>query len=334
MKIAVFAFSQQGVETARRLLIALGGEENKCMAFAAKKWAGDVFLPIVPPLDGFTAPAFDWADALIFVSSCGTAVRAIGRHVRDKDADPAVVVVDENGRFAVSLLTERANSLARRVASMLRAMPVVTAALEGSGRFSLTAWAEQEGLFVAGKEEMEIIESALAEGPVPLFSDFPIATALPPNLTEGSGGPVGISISVQEKRPFETTLLLVPKVLRLGLSSHGNAGTGLVANVVDQVLEVCSIHSAAVRTAASIDQEWNERGMRAFCRQRGWPVEYYAAEELAALNGEFTPSEDGYGVDNVCERAAVMGGARLIVREAEADGVAVALAIEPWEVKF
>ena len=77
--------------------------------------------------------------------------------------------------------------------------------------------------------------------------------------------------------------------------------------------------------------------MLEFCARRGWPVSFYSAGELAALEGAFTPSERVLrvtGVDNVCERAAMMGARRLVVPKTACGGVTVALAEEDWTAKF
>ena len=61
------------------------------------------------------------------------------------------------------------------------------------------------------------------------------------------------------------------------------------------------------------------------------------AEELKALPGDFTPSAfvaKVTGVDNVCERAALMGAEKLIVHKTAVNGVTVALAAEKSEVRF
>ena len=66
-------------------------------------------------------------------------------------------------------------------------------------------------------------------------------------------------------------------------------------------------------------------------------MKFYSAEELLAVPGDFAVSEfvrSVTGVDNVCERAALLGADRLIVRKQALDGVTVALAGENVEVRF
>jgi cobalt-precorrin 5A hydrolase/precorrin-3B C17-methyltransferase len=68
---------------------------------------------------------------LVLIMAVGIAVRLIASEIRDKHTDPGVVVIDDYGSFSVSLLSGHeggANQLARRVASLLGAYPVVTTA--------------------------------------------------------------------------------------------------------------------------------------------------------------------------------------------------------------
>src|SRR5207244_10853953 len=70
------------------------------------------------------------------VRAPGSGVRALAARVADKTAGPAVVVVDDGGRFAVALTGGHrggANVLAREVAALLGAEPVVTTATDGAG---------------------------------------------------------------------------------------------------------------------------------------------------------------------------------------------------------
>ena len=58
---------------------------------------------------------------------------------------------------------------------------------------------------------------------------------------------------------------------------------------------------------------------------------------LRDVAGDFTPSDfvrSVTGVDNVCERAALLGAEKLIVQKTARDGVTVAVAAEHWEVRF
>ena len=340
MKLAVFAFSRRGRDTARRCLTALAGPGDEYRAYASESWEGEGFSPIRPPLADFTAPVFAWADAMVFVGACGIAVRAIAPHVRDKRTDPAVLAVDELGQFVIPLLSGHiggANRLAARLAEAVGATAVVTTATDVNRRFSVDEWSARQGLYIDDMAAAKAVSAAILEGPVPVWSDFPIAGDLPAGLEPGESGPLGICISWRRKFPFDRTLLLVPPVLRLGIGCRRGTSSGAIDALTDQLLAEHNVHPAAVGTVATIDLKKDETGLLDFCRDLGWPLSCYSAEELAAVEGDFTPSDfvrSVTGVDNVCERAALLGAERLLVKKTARGGVTAALALNAWEVRF
>lgn len=340
MKLAIFAYSRRGRGTAGQVRACLAAPEDECRCYAPEKLAGEGFLPIAPPCTAFTGPVFAWADALVFVGAAGIAVRSIAPYVRDKRTDPAVLCVDELGQFVIPLLSGHiggANELARRLAAGLRATAAITTATDINHRFSVDAWAAGNGLFIDDMAAAKAVSAAILEGPVPLCCDFPIAGELPPGTEPGDSGPVGICISWRERRPFRQTLLLVPAVVHLGLGCRRGAGPERVGAAAERALAQCRVHPKAVKCAASIDLKRDEPGLLDCCASRGWPLSFYSASQLAALEGDFTPSERVLrvtGVDNVCERAAMMGARRLIARKTALDGVTTALAVEDWTARF
>lgn len=67
------------------------------------------------------------------MAPCGVVTRALAPHLRHKTTDPAVVVVDAVGRFAVSLLSGHeggANDLTMAVSNIIEAEPVITTTTE------------------------------------------------------------------------------------------------------------------------------------------------------------------------------------------------------------
>jgi cobalt-precorrin 5A hydrolase len=80
-----------------------------------------------------TASLFPVCRGLVYAAPCGVVVRAVAPLIQSKFEDPAVVVLDAGGRWAVSLLSGHeggANDLAIRVANLTGAEPVITTTTE------------------------------------------------------------------------------------------------------------------------------------------------------------------------------------------------------------
>lgn len=338
MKLAVFAYSRQGCRTARRVLDCFPEAERRCYTMERFGEAG--FLPLEKPSEPFYGALFRWADALVFVGACGIAVRQIAPHVRDKGQDPGVICIDELGNFVIPLLSGHiggANGLARRLAEKLGAVAVITTATDINQKFSVDAWAAEQGFVIDSMALAKAVSAGILEGDIPMCSDFPVVTDLPRGVVPGDQGKLGICVSFQKKEPFERTLRLIPRVLRLGIGCRRGTEAAAIREAVTRVFEVQNLDIRGVKGVYSIDLKAKEPGLLAYCEERGLPAAFYTAEELKAVEGNFTPSEfvrSITGVDNVCERAALLGAGRLIVKKTVWNGVTVAVAAENLEVRF
>lgn len=335
MKSAVFAYSRRGCATARRIGETLSAEE--CYLYCVERLAGAGFLPISKPI---YAECFCGMDAMIFVGSCGIAVRQIAPFVSDKRNDPAVVCIDELGRFVIPILSGHiggANRLALRLAQRLGATPVITTATDINHRFSVDAWAAERGYSISSMETAKRVSAAILEGDVPLASDFPICSELPAGVIHADTGPLGISVTYRTVEPFQSTLRLIPRVLHLGIGCRKGTPARAIHQAVDSVLRQHEIDPKALAGVFSIDLKSQEEGLLQFCEEEALPVEFYSAEQLRRVQGDFTPSEfvnTVTGVDNVCERSAMLGAEKMIVRKTAFSGVTVAVAMGHWEVQF
>ena len=256
-------------------------------------------------------------------------MRAIATHVRDKFSDPAVVSVDEAGRFVVPLLSGHvggANELARRVAALTGGQAAVSTATDVNGLFAVDVWARERGMAITDRALAKEVSAALLEGTLVGFaSDF--GHPCPEGLTTG---PAELGVWITDRTgegPFPRTLRLVPRSLILGIGCRRGTPEAAIAAAADAAL--AGLAPEAVAGVATIDLKKDEPGLLAFCARRGLPLTTYSAEALAAVAGDFTPSafvRGITGVDNVCERAAAAAGGRIIVPKQADNGVTAAVA--------
>ncbi len=125
-------------------------QESETLALALQEQLGGVLYrpwlhtikgdqPVAPTVHAASTQKQQFAAAYrnhahwVMIAASGIVVRFLDGLAQDKHSDPAVVVLDEAGRYAVSLLAGHeggANRLAYRVANAIGAVPVITTATE------------------------------------------------------------------------------------------------------------------------------------------------------------------------------------------------------------
>lgn len=125
--------------------------------------------PYIPEVRVYEAPLADfvgglWPDhaAVVGIMASGILVRAIAPHVASKYDDPAVVVVDDAGRFVISLLSGHeggANRLAEQIAAETSGQAVVTTGSEAKRRIVVGVGARKG---VSEEQVLAAVDKALA----------------------------------------------------------------------------------------------------------------------------------------------------------------------------
>ncbi|MBQ6908280.1 MAG: cobalamin biosynthesis protein, partial [Clostridia bacterium] len=279
-------------------------------------------------------------DAMIFVSSCGIVVRKIAPYINDKSTDPAVICVDDSGKYVIPVLSGHiggANDLARKIADKLCAAAVITTATDINNRFAVDSWAAKQGFVIDDMTLAKDVSAEILERDVPVVCDFCTLSDYPKGLKAGKNGRIGIYIGWNKKTPFEKTLRIIPPVLHLGIGCRRGTKAESIRSAVNEILNAYDIDKRAIKYVASINLKSKEDGLLEYCRENGWEIYFYTADELQSLQGDFTASSfvrEITGIDNVCERAAMMGAKSLIVKKTAVNGVTAAVAAENTEVRF
>lgn len=321
--VAIVSFTDRGASLAERIAAALGGTVSSARS-------GDFSL------GGWTAENFPAREALVFVGAAGIAVRAIAPHFCGKAEDPAVVAVDEGGRFVIPLASGHlggANDLARKLAALCGGTAVITTATDINGAFAVDLWAKRQGMTVLQPERIKNASAKILAGETILvYSPWPIAGS-PPAGVEQTDSAEAVDVLVTLRPTENAALCLVPRVLTLGIGCRRGVSFEQIEAVFSRFCEERGVLPRAIRAAASIDRKAEETGLLAFCEAHGLPMTFYTAEELAAAPGDFSASafvESTVGVSNVCERSAVLAaGGILWEKKYAANGVTFALALTP-----
>lgn len=330
-EVGILAFTSRGRHLAAKLSVLLS-QDAQVEIFDNEGSAKD-----------YLKENFDQKDTFIFICAAGIAVRLIAPLIKSKDVDPAVLVMDEFGRFVIPILSGHlggANEAAEKISEIIGAVVVLTTATDINEKFAVDVWSKYAGCKVIDVSSIKMVSAAILRGEkVGLESGFPFEGKVPKELTLDAAE-MGICVSLSEKlKPFAQTFNVVPRIVTLGVGCRKNTSVDQFEKFILSILEENKVSIHAIEQIASIDIKKFEKCILAFCDKYQIPFVTYSAEELAAVEGEFEVSEfvkSITGVDNICERSAVLGSknGRKILSKTSSGGITAALAMKDWKCKF
>jgi cobalt-precorrin 5A hydrolase/precorrin-3B C17-methyltransferase len=339
------------VSPSQRAIIGLGFGPTATPMLERLAQAG-LLRTVRGPEDGAAAVwlAEHWgtAEAVVAVGACGLVTRLIAPLINDKDSDPAVLVVDPQGRFVVPLLGGHhagGDRLSQELAALLGGEAVLTGASAACGRLPLDAFGQAWGWRRGGGDWRGLMVEAASGNRISLRQESgnTLWQTLEAAGSAETAGPAALVISPHGGDGCRWH----PPALWLGLGCERNTSLALLERLVAEGLAQQGLAPEAVAGLASIDRKGDEPALLALAEQRGWPLRLYDAPTLAAVTVPH-PSEAvarEMGTPSVAEAAALQaasqagGPARLLVEkrieragagERGAATLAVALAARQW----
>lgn len=282
---------------------------------------------------------------LIFVMAAGIVVRTIAPLIDNKAKDPAVLVVDEDGRYVISLLSGHlggANRLAADLASSLGAQPVITTATDLAGIPALDEIAGRYKYYLENMKDWKQLAAAIMNGEkAVLISSVSFRPKFPDNVDVFSSTPEnsleykGIMYITERvlsayPEPGVPYVILRPKNLIIGLGCRrGKPVTDILRVIKDAFCDAgLSLSSAAA--LATIDIKRDETGILEAAEELGIPLRFYSADKLSAYSGNFEESDfvkSRVGTGAVAEPAACLTAEKpsVLVKKTAHDGITVAI---------
>ena len=176
--------------------------------------------------------------------------------------NPARICIDDLGEFYKSLLSGHiggGNKATDMIAKELDAVAVITTATDINGRFSVDSFATEKGYKIESLKIAKDISAEILERDIPIYCDTEMTGILPKGLIaymsdkESSRFKLGISVSARKKKPFESTLLLIPKVLSVGIGCRRGTTKEQIALAVKTAFETNGLDIRAIKSISSID---------------------------------------------------------------------------------
>lgn len=348
MRIAIVAITRNGARLGTRLREGL----PEARLFVLQKYAGQAGKEAEPfggELAGLVARLWPEYGGFVFIMATGIVVRLVAPHLAAKDRDPAVVVMDDAGRFAISLLAGHlggANELACRCAFVTGAREVITTATDANDLPAFDLLAKDEGWAIDDLSKVKVLNALLLD-------DEPIAVVDPSDrlrsyfhgrgrlsfhdtfveaLQSGAAGFVFVTNRhLPPQSRADNLLVLRPRNLALGIGCNSGTTPEELEEVVTGQLKRLFLSLKSVSCIGSAAAKQAEEGLLAFAARHGIPLRFFASDELNGVTVPSPPSRhalEAIGAIGVAEPAALLaaGGGRLLLKKIKSGNVTLAIA--------
>lgn len=322
MKLAIISFTENGIKLSQTVAKRLSGRKVMLYTKCSRYTAEDLKVQRVKEsLQVWTAQRMAEGDALLFIGACGIAVRAITPNLTDKLHDVPVIVMDEEGQYVIPILSGHvggANELARELAGLMDACPVITTATDVQKKFAVDLFAKRNHLEIMNKDGIaKVSAKALVGEQLTIAVRAKNIECYHPKFCEvceedfteaenqllreasmhkqdqevcGVESPLRlvpyvknqqIDIVVSETPDNKNALIwLRPKRYVVGMGCRKNKDTEELLAFYQETLEQAMVEPGEVYALASIDKKKDEPGLLAISERMRIPFFTYTAEEL------------------------------------------------------
>lgn len=331
---AIVALTPHGLELGQRIAEALG--------------RGEV-LDVRQETRGKLQELFSAGRPLVCVMALGIVVRIVGPLAQHKETDPAVVVVDEAGQFAISVLGGHvggANALAKGVARALGAVPVITTASEALGLPPVDLIGREWGWKLERPENLKRVAAAAVRGEtIGVYQDvgrrdwWQALGAWPATFQAFKFWPpqgywAGLLVISDLLLPgfdLYPTIIYRPPTLTLGVGCRRGVPGAEIEEMFQILCREQGFSPLSLESVATASLKADEPGLLEFAERHGVSLRCFALEELAAVPDLPTPSEivqHKIGIPGVAEPAAILAacGGRLVTPKVKGPRITMALA--------
>jgi cobalt-precorrin 5A hydrolase len=276
-------------------------------------------------------------DAIVCVMAAGIAVRCLSGLCRNKYDDPCIVVVDERGHHAISLLSGHiggGNLLAQRVAEICGGTAVITTASDVTGHTAVDLWTVEENLSVVNPDRLASTSAKLIhQGFLKIYQQSDFIKSIPKDFhpcTKRHDADIVIGLAPD----MESALMLIPRVRYIGFGCRRGATVDEFKRAIVDLEAHDGLDLRSVGGAASIDLKSDEQGLLELAALFKWPLRFFTKKQISSVTGT-AKSEIVHrkiGVFGVCESVAILAASgknsrgRLIIKKRKWERITAAVA--------
>lgn len=335
MKIAIISVSDKGKELAMDLKEKLDLDSTVIRCDLYHKNVKKYF-PIL----------FSEYDAIVAIMASGILVRSIAPLVESKVTDPAVLNIDDNGKFVISTLSGHlggANELTGKISSLIGATAVITTSTDVNRKLGIDVLArdlylsidDTKEILYFNKEILEGREISLTVNPNKNFSylfDYLNRNTLEIDVSiyySSKVNPDEIHVSLDDHE-----MILKERKVVVGIGCRRGKEFKFILDGFNKSLEELNMLPSRVNMLASAEIKKDEKGILELSEKLEIPVEFVDIDKLKLFESRDVSKSDfvysKFGIYGVCEPSAlIMAGfdSKLIYKNTSYNGVTISVAV-------
>jgi cobalt-precorrin 5A hydrolase len=323
-KIAILAITKNGIEIGLKLKEYFSNFE----IFAPIKFSND--NEKIQWYDNSTTQKivdlFKNNDGIICLFSLGAVIRLLAPHIKDKKTDPAVIVIDDNANFVISVLSGHlggANELSNEIAEKMGSTPVITTAADVNKTIAVDLVGREFGWKIDGDSNVTRISAFMVnKEKIGIFQNIGKKEwwkgKLPENITffsniedlkdsDSKGYLIITNDQINDEDILKDSVVYRVPDLVIGIGLHWDTSKETILNGVNETLEKFELKQNQIAKFVSIKKDKDIIGLIELGKEMDIPVEYIDREELATVSAP-NPSKTVQafeGTASVSEAAAI-----------------------------
>lgn len=340
-KLAVISFTKRGLDFQNSIKPVIDGWAAMmdfetawyCHNDACLKCDG--YIHVTTPTKEWAANRFEDSDVIIYISTVTKAVRTTAPSITEHVHDPAVMAIDVQGRYSVTLLPGKSGE-AYDLSHWLQDQLHIISVNENTDleRFSIEQFAKDNDMVISNISYARGINAAIDAGDqVGFFTKFPVKGELPMGYEWSQRGAIGVMISPSYQNAYyEHTLWLIPKCITVGMEiKNPDISPRDIEIFAGRMLRQYNIYPEAVKQIAVTQKDAQNDSLKIFCSNRDWPYVACEEDELNDMRKMLNYSDD---TSNSSLLAIRFGEGNLVVENEDNDDISVSIALKKVYINF
>lgn len=329
MKLICFSFSEMGGRLGESLEDL---KEYSIVHYRSRELTGGIRLAV--------ERAWGKYEGIVFISATGIATRLIAPYIEHKTKDPAIIVIDDLGRYVISLLSGHlggANEIASYISKEIDGLPIITTASDGRGFQSIDIFARDNDYHMENMKSITRLTSMMVDGKkIGFYSedrptlDYPSLEILE-SLDDVSDISGIIIVSSERLITDIPHTNLVPKNINVGIGCRKGMEGERIITAIEEVLSGLNISNKAIKSIGTVEVKKDEQGIIDAARHYNCQLKIFTIEDIMKVEDRFEKSQfvkDTIGVYSVSEPCAYLLGGEFISMKTKHNGITISITKE------